>query len=89
MRIERRSFLKLGAAAAIPSAPVSGFAQTPSREPGESTHVKFTSDGLAFTPHEHAQLLGRLVEERNVAPDSYAIGGVVEELEQTDRKSVV
>ena len=83
MRIERRSFLKLGAAAAIPSAPVSGFAQTPSREPGESTHVKFTSDGLALTPREHAQLLGRLVEERNVAPDSYAIGGVVEELEQT------
>ena len=47
------------------------------------THVKFTSDGLAFTPREHAQLLGRLVEERDVAPDSYAIGGVVEELEQT------
>ena len=83
MRIERRSFLKLGAAAAIPSVPVSGFAQTPNREPGESTHVKFTSDGLALTPREHAQLLGRLVEERNVAPDSYAIGGVVEELEQT------
>src|SRR5262245_46074216 len=54
MRIERRSFLKLGAAA-IPTVPVSAFAQAPNREPDESTRVKFTSDGLAFTPREHAR----------------------------------
>jgi threonine aldolase len=44
--------------------------------------VKLTGDGLALSPTEYARLVMRLVEEKNLVPDSYSIGGVVEELER-------
>ena len=44
--------------------------------------VKLTGDGVALSPAEYARLVVRLVDEKNIAPDSYSIGGIVEELEQ-------
>jgi threonine aldolase len=41
-----------------------------------------SGDGLALTPAQYAQLMARLIDEKGVAPDSYSLGGVVEELEE-------
>lgn len=43
--------------------------------------VKLSGDGLGLTPAQYSRLLGRLVEEKGITPDSYSLGGVVEELE--------
>ena len=40
-----------------------------------------SGDGLGLGPGEYAALLNRLVDEKGIVPDSYSLGGVVEELE--------
>src|SRR2546426_988572 len=72
--MKRRSFLASGAALAARPAPAA-----PSEHPDR---VQFLSDGLSLTPLEYSRLLARLVEENNIQPDSYALGGVIEKLEQ-------
>lgn len=49
--------------------------------PGSQTRVLATGDGVAYTPAEYAQLLGRLAEQGKAKPDNYSLGGSVEELE--------
>ena len=49
--------------------------------PAPDNTVHFTGDGVALTPRAHAQLLARLAEEREIAPDSYSQNGIVAELE--------
>src|SRR2546426_2242016 len=71
--MKRRSFLASGAALAARPAPAA-----PSEHPDR---VQFLSDGLSLTPLEYSRLLARLVEENNIQPDSYSLGGVVEKLE--------
>ena len=44
--------------------------------------VHMSGDGLGLSPVQYSRLLTRLCDERGIAPDSYSIGGVVEELEQ-------
>ena len=72
--MKRRSFLASGAALAARPAPAA-----PSEHPDR---VQFLSDGLSLTPLEYSRLLARLVEENDIQPDSYALGGVIEKLEQ-------
>src|SRR5437588_9468807 len=66
--MHRRMFLvsPLAAMAPLPAAPA---------EP--DTRIVTYGDGIAHTPVQYAQLLERLAP----APDSYSIGGVVEQLE--------
>jgi threonine aldolase len=84
----RRTFLRAGALGAAGTLPLGWDAiagqALGSRRSGPAladATVKLTGDGLALSPAEYAQLVMRLVEEKNLVPDSYSIGGVVEELE--------
>jgi len=84
----RRTFLKAGALGAAGTLPLAwdAIAQQAagSRQNAPVTAdrtVKLTGDGLALSPSEYARLVVRLVEEKNLVPDSYSIGGVVEDLE--------
>jgi threonine aldolase len=72
--MQRRAFLASGAALAARPAP---GATTP---PGE--RVSFSGDGVTLSPLEYSRLLARVVEERNIQPDSYALGGVIEQIEE-------
>jgi threonine aldolase len=43
--------------------------------------VRMSGDGVGLTSAQYSRLLVRLAEEKGIAPDSYSLGGVVEELE--------
>jgi len=43
--------------------------------------VRLTGDGIPLTPPQYAALLARLLEQQSMTPDSYSLGGIVEELE--------
>ncbi len=79
--IHRRRFLQLGglgtAAAALPVS--SSFAAAAA--PAEDRTVRLSGDGVGLSPAQYAALLHRLIDEHNIVPDSYSLGGVVEELE--------
>ncbi len=70
--MKRRAFLASGAALA--ARPGAAPANRPDR-------VHFLSDGLSLSPLEYSRLLARLVEEKDIQPDSYSLGGVIEKLE--------
>ncbi|HMB81934.1 MAG TPA: beta-eliminating lyase-related protein [Vicinamibacterales bacterium] len=44
--------------------------------------VHLSGDGVGLNPAQYAALLNRLLEEKSITPDSYSLGGVVEELEE-------
>ena len=44
--------------------------------------VRLGGDGLGLTPAQYARLLTRLLDEKAMTPDSYSLGGVVEQLEE-------
>jgi len=72
--MQRRAFLTTGAAlAARPAA----AAPTP-----RADRISFVGDGIKLNPGEYSRLLARVVEEKNVQPDSYALGGVIGQLEE-------
>src|SRR5262245_36132305 len=86
---DRRRFLRLGALGAgaamgSPVGPVSAVTRVASgdgvAEAKERT-VRLVGDGLGLRPPQYAALLNRLLDEHNMVPDSYSLGGVVEELE--------
>lgn len=82
-RVNRRQFVTGGAVTAATLGWASPSAQTsdPRDHDVAAGAVKLTGDGVSLTPIEYGRLLSRLVEERSLVPDSYSIGGVVEELE--------
>jgi threonine aldolase len=83
---DRRRFLRLGAlgaGAAIggSAAAVTHLDATSGVADNEDRTVRLVGDGLGLRPPQYAALLNRLVDERNMIPDSYSLGGIVEELE--------
>jgi threonine aldolase len=85
--LSRRRFLELGSVGAGLGAgvPRIAFAAAPAGraaagDPDDRT-VRLSGDGLGLTPAQHSQLLARLIEMKGIVPDSYSLGGVVEELE--------
>ena len=87
--IPRRRVLQLGAAGAGLGLSVPGLAFAgsptnliaPSIESDERL-VRLSGDGLGLTPAQYARLLTRLLDEQAMTPDSYSLGGVVEQLEE-------
>src|SRR5882672_8979019 len=72
--MQRRAFLASGAAlAARPAA----AATTPRED-----RVSFVGDGVSLNPIEYSRLLARVVEEKNIQPDSYALGGAIGQIEE-------
>jgi threonine aldolase len=85
-RLDRRRFLHLGAlgaGAAIgrPAAAAARLDVNDAAALGDDRTVRLSGDGLGLTPPEYANLLNRLLEEHGIVPDSYSLGGVVEQLE--------
>jgi threonine aldolase len=84
----RRHFLQLGSlATGAAAAPGSAFAGVPAPTGNtvsidDDRTVRLSGDGLGLSPPQYAGLLNRLVEEKGFTPDSYSLGGVVEQLEE-------
>ena len=85
--VDRRRFLQVGGVGAglgvaLPSAAFGSALATIGAAPDtEERLVRLGGDGLGLTPAQYAGLLTRLLEEKAMTPDSYSLGGVVEELE--------
>jgi threonine aldolase len=87
--LNRRRFLQLGSAATTGlGLGVSVHSQiepwrlgAQEADASDERRILLSGDGLGLTPRQSSQLLVRLLEEKGIAPDSYSLGGVVEELE--------
>src|SRR5215510_15892641 len=86
--IARRRVLQLGAAGAgfglgVPGLAVAGSRTNRIAPAAESDErlVRLSGDGLGLTPAQYGRLLTRLLDEKAMTPDSYSLGGIVEELE--------
>ena len=86
--LNRRRFLRLGGLGAWLTAGVPGlsFAGASLRADGagataEDRTVRLSGDGVGLNPNQYAALLTRLLDEKAMTPDSYSLGGIVEELE--------
>lgn len=83
--VDRRLFLTLGGLSGVMglAAPALGaqLARADASNEADERRVYLTGDGLNLTPGQYGRLLVRQADERGMAPDSYVLGGVVEELE--------
>jgi threonine aldolase len=81
--LNRRRFLQLGSLSAGLAVPDVALRAAPAAVPGDEDHrVRLSGDGLGLTPLEYSALLHRLIDEKGIVPDSYSLGGVVEQLEE-------
>ena len=82
--LNRRDFLQVGGmSVGLSMLPNLALASTPAALAGHAADrvVHLSGDGLALTPAQYSALLTRIIEEKGVTPDSYILGGVVDELE--------
>jgi threonine aldolase len=87
--LNRRRFLQLGSSgigltAGVPGLAFGGapLASASGGATVEDRTVRLSGDGLGLNPVQYAGLLNRLLDENGLVPDSYSLGGVVEELEE-------
>jgi threonine aldolase len=78
--MNRRHFL---AAAGLPALAWPGLETPAIAAPADAAErvVRLSGDGIGHTPAQYAALLTRLLDEKPMTPDSYSLGGIVEELE--------
>jgi threonine aldolase len=79
-RVNRRQFVRIGGLASGIAAGLPRFAFGEADDRGDRT-VRLSGDGVGLTPAQYAALLNQLVEAAGFAPDSYSLGGIVEQLE--------
>ena len=82
MAVNRRQFF---AAAGLPALAL-GVSRTNGGEAAPvdvsaDRTVRLSGDGIPLTPPQYAALLTRLLEQQSMTPDSYSLGGIVEQLE--------
>src|SRR5262245_17531817 len=85
--LNRRCFLQLagataGAGLAVPQLTLGAQRERPSVIGRDDEVVRLSGDGLGLTPAQYSRLLVRLADEAGISPDSYSLGGVVEQLEE-------
>jgi threonine aldolase len=87
--IPRRRFLQIGGLGAGLGVGLPGLSLGDTRADSSGAApdaddrvVRLTGDGLGLTPAQYARLLTRLLDEHAMTPDSYSLGGVVEQLEE-------
>src|SRR6266542_4141330 len=80
-RVDRRQFFRIGGLASGIAAGLPRFASGDVIDDRADRTVRLSGDGLGLTPPQYAGLLNQLVEATGVAPDSYSLGGIVEQLE--------
>src|SRR4249919_339202 len=88
-KIPRRRVLQFGTLGAglglgVPARAVGGALAPGTDAAAESDDhlVRLSGDGLGLTPAHYARVLTRLLDEKAMTPDSYSLGGVVEQLEE-------
>jgi threonine aldolase len=88
MTIDRRRFLEIGSLGGVMAAGASHFAFADilpttfeAASAAEDRTVRLGGDGIGLTPVQYCTLTRQLLEEKPVVPDTYSLGGVVEELE--------
>jgi threonine aldolase len=81
-RVDRRQFVRIGGVASGITAAIPRFAFGEVADDAADRTVRLSGDGLGLTPTQYAALLPRLVEAAGFAPDSYSLGGCVEQLEE-------
>jgi threonine aldolase len=79
--LNRRRLLQWGGVTAGLSVVRPALALAAAAPAADDRTVRLAGDGIGHTPVQYAALLQRLLEEKNITPDSYSLGGVVEELE--------
>jgi len=79
--VDRRQFFRIGGLASGVAAALPGVAFGAAIDDRADRAVRLSGDGLGLTPTEYAALLNQLVETAGFAPDSYSLGGIVEQLE--------
>ncbi len=86
--VNRRRFVQLagigtsGLGLSMPRSTFGRAAEATQSSPDEDQRiVRLSGDGLGLNPAQYSRLLMRLSVEKEIATDSYSIGGVVEELE--------
>ena len=80
MSMNRRRFL---AAAGLPALAFGAVRAEGAGVPADAVDrtIRLSGDGVGLTPTQYAALLVRLLDEKAMIPDSYSLGGIVEELE--------
>jgi len=81
-RVDRRQFVRIGGVASGIAAGIPRLAFGAAAEDAADRTVRLSGDGLGLTPTQYAALLTRLVDAAGFAPDSYSLGGIVEQLEE-------
>ena len=83
--LDRRRFLEVGGLGGALGLAAPGLAlgaqQTAPDADAEDRVVRLRGDGVGLSPMQYGRLLAQLTEGRDVASDSYILGGVVDELE--------
>src|SRR6476646_2583390 len=80
-RVDRRQFVRIGGLASAIAAGLHRFAFGEAVDDRSDRTVRLSGDGLGLTPAQYTALLNQLVEAAGFAPDSYSLGGIVEQLE--------
>jgi threonine aldolase len=80
MTMNRRRFL---AAAGVPALAFGAVRSATAGAPADVVDrtIRLSGDGVGLTPTQYAALVVRLLDEKSMTPDSYSLGGIVEELE--------
>src|SRR5262245_51430629 len=86
MSLNRRELLQLGGLAPLAGAFGAPLSAAPPVDAADDRVVRLSGDGLGLTPAQYARLLTQLIDEKKVSPDSYILGGTVEELENAFAK---
>jgi threonine aldolase len=87
--LNRRRFVKLGSVSAglglaIPGTAAAAVQRDRTAAPSlpDDSVIRLSGDGLGLTPLQYARMLTHIADERGIAPDSYSLDGVVEQLEE-------
>jgi threonine aldolase len=79
--VNRRRFLATAGLPALAFGAVRAEARGIAADAAADRTVRLSGDGVGLTPTQYAALLTRLLDEKAMTPDSYSLGGIVEELE--------
>src|SRR5438309_1604274 len=80
-RVDRRQFFRIGGLASGIAAGLPRVAVGDAIDDRADRDVRLSGDGVGLTPTQYAGLLNQLVEATGFAPDSYSLGGIVDQLE--------
>src|SRR3954468_14507615 len=81
MSVNRRRFLAAAGLPALALGAIRTEARGTAADATTDRTVRLSGDGVGLTPSQYTSLIARLLDEKAMTPDSYSLGGIVEELE--------